>query len=64
MSDQTTRWVVLDGGSSAFEFKGTWETESYPSHMSTMETTRENGSEMVFKFNGALAVSSLLDKSS
>ncbi|KAH6902399.1 hypothetical protein BKA70DRAFT_1405054, partial [Coprinopsis sp. MPI-PUGE-AT-0042] len=48
-----TRWVVLDGSSSAFEFSGEWVAESDNSmHLSSLYTTTQNGSDMKFTFSG------------
>lgn len=50
----TTRWVVLDGSSPAFEFNGTWREETANQvHQSTLQTTTLDGSKMTFRFNGS-----------
>ncbi|KAH6907461.1 hypothetical protein BKA70DRAFT_1189443 [Coprinopsis sp. MPI-PUGE-AT-0042] len=49
-----TRWVVLDGNSTAFDFTGEWTTESDEfAHLTTLWTTKNtSGSSMRFSFNG------------
>ncbi|KAH6902398.1 hypothetical protein BKA70DRAFT_671150 [Coprinopsis sp. MPI-PUGE-AT-0042] len=54
MSVGETRWVVLDGSSSAFEFNGIWNAETdNSSHLSSLWTTTLDGSDMRFRFNGS-----------